>query len=206
MMTKHFGFQAMITQHAWMSLASYEKLRYKLHDMSIVNMAHLGARAFEEVSGEMVQTTSFVFQNVKIEKREGVYCRLVDPTTATGKEEAFLAGNNRYNAKQDSFERIPGAPVSAYVAGDTLAMLYEKGKTINDVGEVKIGMGTGNNDLFLKLWWEVNNLTIDYTMKDASLIDSGSKKYYPYSKGGERKGGMEIKNMLYGTMRLDKIK
>ena len=187
MMTKHFGFQAMITQHAWMSLASYEKLRYKLHDMSIVNMAHLGARAFEEVSGEMVQTTSFVFQNVKIEKREGVYCRLVDPTTATGKEEAFLAGNNRYNAKQDSFERIPGAPVSAYVAGDTLAMLYEKGKTINDVGEVKIGMGTGNNDLFLKLWWEVNNLTIDYTMKDASLIDSGSKKYYPYSKGGERK-------------------
>ena len=187
MMTKHFGFQAMITQHAWMSLASYEKLRYKLHDMSIVNMAHLGARAFEEVSGEMVQTTSFVFQNVKIEKREGVYCRLVDPTTATGKEEAFLAGNNRYNAKQDSFERIPGAPVSAYVAGDTLAMLYEKGKTINDVGEVKIGMGPGNNDLFLKLWWEVNNLTIDYTMKDASLIDSGSKKYYPYSKGGERK-------------------
>ena len=187
MMTKHLGFQAMITQHAWMSLASYEKLRYKLHDMSIVNMAHLGARAFEEVSGEMVQTTSFVFQNVKIEKREGVYCRLVDPTTATGKEEAFLAGNNRYNAKQDSFERIPGVPVSAYVAGNILAMLYEKGKTINDVGEVKIGMGTGNNDLFLKLWWEVNNLTIDYTMQDVSLIDSGSKKYYPYSKGGERK-------------------
>ena len=187
MMTRHLGFQAMITQHAWMSLASYEKLRYKLHDMSIVNMAHLGARAFEEVSGEMVQTTSFVFQNVKIEKREGVYCRLVDPTTAAGKEEAFLSGKNRYYAKQDSFERIPGAPVSAYVAGDTLAMLYEKGKTINDVGEVKIGMGTGNNDLFLKLWWEVNNLTIDYTMKDASLINSESKKYYPYSKGGERK-------------------
>ena len=187
MMTKHFGFQAMITQHAWMSLASYEKLRYKLHDMSIVNMAHLGARAFEEVSGEMVQTTSFVLQNIKVEKREGVYCRLVDPITAVGKEEAFLSGNNCYNAKQDSFERIPGAPVSAYVAGDTLAMLYEKGKTINDIGEVKIGMGTGNNDLFLKLWWEVNNLTIDYTMKDASLINSKSKKYYPYSKGGERK-------------------
>lgn len=150
-------------------------------------MAHLGARAFEEVSGEMVQTTSFVLQNIKVEKREGVYCRLVDPITAVGKEEAFLSGNNCYNAKQDSFERIPGAPVSAYVAGDTLAMLYEKGKTINDIGEVKIGMGTGNNDLFLKLWWEVNNLTIDYTMKDASLINSKSKKYYPYSKGGERK-------------------
>ena len=186
-MTKHFGYQAMITQHAWMSLASYEKLRYKLHDMSIVNMAHLGARAFEEVSGEMVQTTSFVFHNVKIEKREGVYYRLVDQATAAEKERAFLSGEYCYNARQDSFERIPGAPVSAYVAGDTLAMLYEKGKIIDDVGKVKIGMGTGNNDLFLKLWWEVNNLTIDYTMKDASLITVGSKKYYPYSKGGERK-------------------
>lgn len=186
-MTKHTGFQAMITQHAWMSLASYEKLRYKLHDMSIVNMTHLGARAFEEVSGEMVQTASFVLQNTKIEQREGLYCRLVDPTTANGKENMFLSGNNRYHAKQESFERIPGAPVSAYVAGDILAMLYEKGKTINDIGEVKIGMGTGNNDLFLKLWWEVKNYTIDFAMADATLINSSSKKYYPYSKGGERK-------------------
>ena len=186
-MTKHFGYEAMLTQHAWMSLASYEKLRCKLHDMSIVNMVHLGARAFEEVSGEMVQTASFVFHNVKIKKREGVYCRLVDKNTAAEKEEAFLSGKYRYNAKQDSFERIPGAPVSAYVAGDTLAMLYGKGRIINDIGEVKIGMGTGNNDLFLKLWWEVNNLAIDYTMKDVSLINFESKKYYPYSKGGERK-------------------
>ncbi len=186
-LTKYLGFQAMITQHAWMSLASYERLRCKLHDVSIVNMVHLGARAFEEVSGEMVQTTSFVFQNTKIEKRQGIYCRLINPTTAAGKEDAFLSGNSRYKAKQDSFKRIPGAPVSAYVAGDTLAMLYEKGKTIDDIGTVKIGMGTGNNDLFLKLWWEVNNLIIDYSMKDASLINSESKKYYPYSKGGERK-------------------
>ena len=186
-MTKYTGYQAMITQHAWMSLASYEKLRYKLHDMSIVNMAHLGARAFEEVSGEMVQTASFVLQNTKLDQREGLYCRLVDPTTANGKESMFLSGCNRYCAKQESFERIPGAPVSAYVAGDTLATLYERGKTINDVGEVKIGMGTGNNALFLKLWWEVKNYTIDFTMTDAMLINSSSKKYYPYSKGGERK-------------------
>ena len=186
-MTRKNAYQAMITQHSWMSLASYEKLRYKLQNLSIVNMVHLGARAFEEVSGEMVQTTSFVFCNARIEQIEGTYCRLIDPNTSANKEMMLLSGTNRFYAKQDNFTRIPGAPVSAYVAGDILAMLYEKGKTINDIGEVKIGMGTGDNDVFLKLWWEVNSLDIDYSMESASLINQGSKRYYPYSKGGERK-------------------
>ena len=52
----------MITQHAWMFLSSFEKLRTKLLAVDIVNMAHLGARAFEEIGGEVVQTTSFVIR------------------------------------------------------------------------------------------------------------------------------------------------
>ena len=59
-MAKKNGYQAMITQHAWMFLSSFEKLRTKLLAVDIVNMAHLGARAFEEIGGEVVQTTSFV--------------------------------------------------------------------------------------------------------------------------------------------------
>lgn len=177
----------MITQHAWMSLASYENLRRKINQISIINMAHLGARAFEEVSGEMVQTVSFVLQNIKVNMREGVYCRLVDSNNSQDKEKDFLTGKYKFIAKQESFDRIPGAPISAYVAGDILALLYEKGKTLEDIGKVKIGMGTGNNDLFLKLWWEVNNDQIDYSIKDVSEIDKSRKKYFPYSKGGERK-------------------
>ena len=60
------GYQAMITQHAWMFLSSYEKLRASLQKVCIVNMAHLGPRAFEEIGGEVVQTTSFVLQNCNI--------------------------------------------------------------------------------------------------------------------------------------------
>lgn len=59
-MIKPNGYQAMITQHAWMFLSSYEKLREKILQKMIVNMAHLGPRAFEEIGGEVVQTTSFV--------------------------------------------------------------------------------------------------------------------------------------------------
>ena len=59
-MIKPNGYQAMITQHAWMFLSSYEKLREKILQKMIVNMAHLGPRAFEEIGGEVVQTTSFI--------------------------------------------------------------------------------------------------------------------------------------------------
>lgn len=62
-MTKKNGYQAMITQHAWMFLSSYEKLRKKILTFyEIINMAHLGARAFEEIGGEVVQTTSWVMR------------------------------------------------------------------------------------------------------------------------------------------------
>lgn len=125
-------FQSMITQHSWMSLSSYESLRLKLTGMSIVNMAHLGPRAFEEISGEMVQATSFVIQKVKLPYRKGTYCRLVEFTTPADKERAFLSKNARFYAKQENYNRIPGAPVSAYVASETLASLYEQGKTISD--------------------------------------------------------------------------
>ena len=180
-------FQSMITQHFWMSLSSYESLRLKLTGMSIVNMAHLGPRAFEEISGEMVQATSFVIQKVKLPYRKGTYCRLVEFTTPADKERAFLSKNARFYAKQENYNRIPGAPVSAYVASETLASLYEQGKTISEIGEVKIGMGTGNNDLFLKLWWEIKYLDIDFSITGINEIDMYSKKFYPYSKGGERR-------------------
>lgn len=180
-------FQSMITQHSWMSLSSYESLRLKLTGMSIVNMAHLGPRAFEEISGEMVQATSFVIQKVKLPYRKGTYCRLVEFTTPADKERAFLSKNARFYAKQENYNRIPGAPVSAYVASETLASLYEQGKTISEIGKVKIGMGTGNNDLFLKLWWEIKYLDIDFSITGINEIDMYSKKFYPYSKGGERR-------------------
>jgi len=186
-MAKKNGFQAMITQHAWMSLASYEKLRTKLYLNSIVNMLHLGAKAFEEVSGEMVQTVSFVLQKRFVKNRKSTFCRLVDSTTPADKEQLYLSSRNRYLARQDTFNRIPGAPVTAYVAGDTLSLIYENGKTISSIGDVKIGMGTGNNDLFLRLWWEVNDSKIDYSITDVSQLAATKKKYFPYSKGGERK-------------------
>ena len=65
-MAKKNGYHAMITQHAWMFLSSFEKLRVKLLNTDIVDMVHLGGRAFEEIGGEVVQTTSFVMRKSHI--------------------------------------------------------------------------------------------------------------------------------------------
>lgn len=108
-MAKPNGYQAMITQHAWMFLSSFEKLRLKLLQKDSVNMAHLGARAFDEIGGEVVQTTSFVLRKSHVAGYKGTYCRLIEPTTQQGKEDMFLAGENHYTAQQDSFAKIPAA-------------------------------------------------------------------------------------------------
>ena len=152
-MAKQNGYQAMITQHAWMFLSSFEKLREKMMLTETVSMAHLGARAFEEIGGEVVQTTSFVRVRTHIDNYKGVYCRLIEPTTQQGKEDMFLACENRYIANQDNFAKIPGSPVAYWVSNNFLkAFDNEKiGKyTISD-GQTK----TGNNDKYLRLLWEV---------------------------------------------------
>ena len=110
------GYQAMITQHAWMFLSSYERLRANLQTHELINMAHLGPRAFEEIGGEVVQTTAFVMQQHHTKGYKGVYARLIEPTTQQGKEEMFLAETNRYTAQQDNFSKIPGAPVAYWVS------------------------------------------------------------------------------------------
>ena len=152
-MAKQNGYQAMITQHAWMFLSSFEKLREKMMLTETVSMVHLGARAFEEIGGEVVQTTSFVRVRTHIDNYKGVYCRLIEPTTQQGKEDMFLAGENRHTANQDNFSKIPGSPVAYWVSNNFLkAFDNEKiGKyTISD-GQTK----TGNNDKYLRLLWEV---------------------------------------------------
>ena len=183
-MAKKNGYQAMITQHAWMFLSSFEKLRTKLLEVDIVNMAHLGARAFEEIGGEVVQTTSFVIRKSHIADFKGEYCRLIEPTTQQGKEDMFLSGENRYAADQSNFSKIPGSPV-AYWVNASILTAYEQGNLIGDSADVKIGMGTGKNEIFVREWWEVFYTKIDFSLKTINDLAESNGRYFPYNKGGE---------------------
>ena len=177
------GYQAMITQHAWMFLSSFEKLRAKLQAVDTVNMAHLGARAFEEIGGEVVQTTSFIMRKSHIKGYKGTYCRLIEPNTQQGKEEMFLAGEHRYTAQQDNFSKIPGSPV-AYWVSEKMYTAFQN-PMLEGFAKPRQGMATSDNNRFLRMWFEVNNFRVFYTAKNAQQAQESGCKWFPYNKGGE---------------------
>ena len=173
-MTKRNGYQAMITQHAWMFLSSYERLRQSLRALCVVNMAHLGPRAFDEIGGEVVQTTSFVLNNQICNKYTGTYLRLVEPISQSGKEALFLSGQNRYYAQEQRLASIPGNPIAYWVSAQLIAD-FEKGIPFSQIGNPRVGMQTSNNDKYLRLWFEVRS----------NEFFSQSKKWIKYIKGGQ---------------------
>ena len=177
------GYEALVTQHAWMFLSSYEKLRAKLLQKEIMSMAHLGARAFEEIGGEVVQTTAFVLTNQHIDGYAGTYARLVNANTQDAKEELYLSGAERYIARQENFEKIPGMPI-AYWVSEKFVSAYSN-KTIANYGFAKSGLQTGNNDLFLKQWYEVSLCNIAFEMCSKEQYLLSEKKWTPQIKGGE---------------------
>ena len=182
-MPKRNGYQAMITQHAWMFLSSFEKLRTKmLQTVNIVNMAHLGARAFEEIGGEVVQTTSFVICKNHIVNYKGEYCRLVEPTSQQGKEKIFLSGMNRYFSCQSNFNIIPGSPI-AYWVSEKYLKIFGKHE-MSDYGSSCIGMRTGDNERFLRFWFEVKTEKMGINYSNAKEACESKKKWFPYCKGG----------------------
>ncbi|MCI8836415.1 MAG: BREX-1 system adenine-specific DNA-methyltransferase PglX, partial [Ruminococcus sp.] len=183
-MAKVNGYQAMITQHAWMFLSSFEKLRGRLMKTDIVNMAHLGARAFEEIGGEVVQTTSFVMRKSHVDDYKGKYCRLIEPTTQQGKEDMFLSGENWYAADQSNFSKIPGSPV-AYWVSTNLQKIFSSAKKLKLLGRVTLGMRTGDNERFLKLWHEVPLPEFCFNAFSALSAKNSGSKWFPYNKGGE---------------------
>ena len=180
-MDKSGGYQAMITQHAWMFLSSFEKLRAKLQMIDTVNMAHLGARGFDEIGGEVVQTTSFVMRSSHTKGYKGTYCRLIDGDSEKEKVKMFVGGENRYIAKQDDFLQIPGSPVAYWVSKNSRNAFTEK--KLTDLGYSFQGIITGDVNKHLRLWYEVIYSKILMNENDYNVLSS-TNAYFPYIKGG----------------------
>ena len=163
-MLMYSGYQAMITQQSWMFLSGYEKLRGKLRSKDCISLLHLGAHAFEEIGGEVVQTVAFVRNMISINSRKGTYYRLVEPNTQKGKEDLFLKHQNHYFADNDLFEAIPGTRIVYWLGNsnvwnhDTVSHSFISG------GRNK----THNNEKYVREWWET----------------APSKKWVLYMNGG----------------------
>ena len=176
---KPAGFNSMVTMQSWMFLSSFEDMRTKLlEDRSISTMAHLGARAFSEISGEVVQTTASVLQPRHISGVRPVFFRLVDGNEPA-KAEALRTDQNRFDATaQDDFKKIPGSPVAYWIPHE-VREAFQDHPAFQESGSPKVGMQTSNNDKYLRRWWEISYEEFSESQKNAA-----NPMWVVYLKGG----------------------
>lgn len=184
------GYAAEITMQSWMFLSSYEKMRKKLIATSgIVSMAHMGARAFDSIGGEVVSTTATIFSN-SAASGMGSYFRLVDGNSESEKAAAMKEAIQNpdcgwlYRADAQNFKSIPGWPI-AYWASKALFEDFTVFPPLADCVPPKSGLTTGDNERFLRLWWECGKRNSLYDADCRATFVRAKAKWCACNKGGE---------------------
>ncbi len=217
------GLVAMITMQSWMFLSSFEALRTRiLQTETILSMAHLGARAFDSIGGEVVSTTAFVLANAHRPQHKGDFVRLVDGRSEEEKAAALRqaiadpACGWFYRAAAADFAKIPGSPI-AYWVSERVRDVFATAPSLDSLTTMRKGLATSDNGRFLRLWHEIamSSLNLD-AISRLDAANSGAK-WFPINKGGAfRKwygnndtvinwynDGYEIRNFVdeYGNLR-----
>ena len=180
------GKVAMINMQSWMFLSSYENLRIDLlKKYNIDSLLHLGPHAFDEIGGEVVQCATFTIANHKPISNGGMYYRLVDGKNSSEKENSFLKRENAYlSINQSNFEKIPGSPIGYWV-NECITAIYQNSQQIRSKANIRVGMHTGSNILFVREWYEVNLNLIKFDCQShEESFSLDTYKWYPYNKGG----------------------
>lgn len=184
---KSNGMYSMINQHSWMFLSSYENLRKGIiQNLNVINMLHLGPRAFDDIDGEVVQSTSFVIRNKYICNYTGNFLKLSSGNSSHEKEMLFLNKREKdiiFNCKNNQFCNMPNF-IFAYWCSTNVVDIFAKSKKLSIISEPKQGLITGDNDRFLRLWHEVNFNHMGIKEK-CNTFRNSEYKWAPYNKGGE---------------------
>lgn len=184
------GAVGMITMQSWMFLSSYEKLRSKLlNHQTLVSMAHLGARAFDSIGGEVVSTTAFVLENTRNVDLKGNFLRLINGASEAEKEDMIREAISNQDcgwlhcASSADFQKVPGFPI-VYWLGDKAKSLFER-PTVGERFSVGSGLSTSDNEKFVRFIWEPSRANICSTAKSCEESTSHDETWYLFQKGGE---------------------
>ena len=175
------GWNAMVTMQSWMFLSSYQGIRESiLREHTIHTMAHLGARAFSSISGEVVQVTVTAMRWPRIRGFRPPIARLVDGDSEL-KRQRFLAKGNEFSAMtQEEYLAIPGCPL-AYWIPQRLAQVLSEGVALESQSDQRQGLATGDDESFIRAWHEIPINDINWA---AEAMPCDRPKWYPFLKGG----------------------
>ncbi|MEH2846920.1 BREX-1 system adenine-specific DNA-methyltransferase PglX [Segatella copri] len=187
------GKMAMINMQSWMFLSSFEKLRKDIIEhYQIDSLLHLGAHTFDELNGEVVQNAAFVILKDSLQKSTTTqFYRLINGRNSSTKESEFLANrqnsqkNNIYypKVKQADFEMIPGSSFG-YWLSQQLFNIFANSKSINTYADPRQGLATGDNNRFLRLWFEVSKAKSKFNETGYQEAINSGFKWFPCTKGG----------------------
>lgn len=185
-LAKKFAYVSMITMQSWMYLSSFEKLRLNIiRNKSISSMAHVGARGFDSIGGEVVQTVAFVIENAHSSESHGAFVDVTSGMNEKEKEEIFLL---RKNAPifflNDNFQSLPSNIIS-YQLSEQVVDSFRAHEPIKNIAEPKQGLATMDNDRFLKYWFEVSENNSFFNCETREDAKVSGKKWFPVLKGGE---------------------
>ncbi|HFI9374577.1 TPA: BREX-1 system adenine-specific DNA-methyltransferase PglX [Vibrio parahaemolyticus] len=179
------GYNAQVNMQSWMFLSSFEKMRESLlNNTTLFSMAHLGARAFGQISGEVVQTTAWVINKTHIDNFQPSFIRLIDGNEQSKKESLRLGKNKYYSIKQQDFKKIPGSPIAYWLDEHEINTFYKNSK-LGESYEPKSGLSTTDNERFLRYWHEVDFRNINFNVTHIEETETLYQKWYPLVKGGE---------------------
>lgn len=179
MMTNRSYYTSMITQNSWMYLSSFEKMRRLLQLNTLSNMAHIGARGFDEISGEVVQTTAFVIQKTELSHYISTFKKLVDGNSEEQKRLLFSDPQTTFCASQKDFATVPGIPIVYWLSENAISN-FMKGVSIDSIG-VFTGQQniTADNDKYLRFHWEVSKTDIGNGLRWIFYAKGGSfRRWY----------------------------
>ena len=170
------GLLGMITQQSFMFITTYDKFRDKLLlNHRLKNVVQLGSRAFDDISGEKVNTVMFIIERNSKEKN-GDYCRLVNYESSELKRVNLSKQENWYTCNQDEFSKIEGKPFVFWIS-DNMRQLFENNKSLGEVVDIKQGLATGENARFIRNFWEVESNNISKRWK-RYCKGAGFRQYY----------------------------
>jgi len=183
------GYSAMVTMQSWMFLSSYESMRQEmLTERTIVSMAHIGSRGFETIGGDVVQTTAFVVKKSASVRFLSSFMRLLEFRNEESKAAAIrlcATGDKpawEYRIAVEAFKRIPGSPI-AYWLSEAALSAFEHPR-LEEKAAVCIGMKTGDNPFFLRLWHEVSRSSVGLDLESLGRANDSQFRWFPYLKGG----------------------
>ena len=185
-MTKPEGYCGYFTPYVWMFIQSYEKLReYLYSNATIETLIQFEYSAFEEAT---VPVCTFAFKNSHVSKK-GCYLRLVDfrGGMEVQRQKTLEAIANHdcgfyYEQNTDNFSKIPGSPVAYWVSKAFIKTFDEK--KIDNYGSTNNGFTTGDNNKFLRQWYEVSYSKINFAASDIDDACQSKAIWFPYNKGG----------------------